>query len=668
MTLFLLALALLFGGGCGAILAGRKRLLATILGGGGAVAGSFVGLLAAGQGLLATSPLLFNRPWSVPGGSFALVIDGLAAFFLLPIFLLALLCAVYGSEYMQGLGPERSPGWHWLLFNTLVAVMALVVTAANGILFLAVWEIMSLSSFLLVAFEHRQGEVRQAAWLYLLATHLGTACLFGLFLLAGQETGSLDFSSFSALAGLPSSSAAVFFLLALVGFGTKAGLFPLHVWLPEAHAAAPSHISALMSGVMIKTGIYGLLRFCTFLPPAPAWWGGTLMVLGIMGALFGIALAAMQRDLKRCLAFSTVENVGIVFLALGLGMFAVSRGLTGVAVLAWTGGLLHLWNHALFKGLLFLGAGSIAHATESRDMNRLGGVLQRMPATGSLLIGGSVAIAALPPLNGFVGEWLIYLGLLQAGQGAAGFSGLFPLFLAGLLALTGGMVLLVFTRLIGISLLGQARSTDADQAHDPGLRMLIPMALLFMLCLLIGFFPVLVLSWIAVPVALFVSPAAILAQSGALYDGTRALSGVAAGLLLLLICAVVFLLWVRARRSAASAATWGCGFAQPTARMSYSAAGFSELAQRHLLPQWLRPCTAGGAPQGLFPKGEELHQQCPDPVLQRVFAPFFQAAARHCVRLRWLQQGRLHVYLLYIFITCALLMVWVLLVEGRLPW
>jgi formate hydrogenlyase subunit 3/multisubunit Na+/H+ antiporter MnhD subunit len=279
MTLLLTSLLLPLAGGLLAMAAGRNARFATLFGGGGAISGALLGVAAAGAGLLAGAPLSLSLTWSVPAGSFALHLDSLAAFFLLPIFLLGGVCALYGSAYMRGVAGARRLGPHWLCFNILLVSMALVVTAANAVLFLAAWEIMSLSSFLLVAFEHDRAEVRRAAWIYLLATHLGTAFLFALFLLAGTRTGSFDFASFGALSALPPASAALLFLFAVVGFGTKAGLFPLHVWLPDAHPAAPSHVSALMSGIMIKTGIYGILRMLTFLTPAPAWWGARYQAL-----------------------------------------------------------------------------------------------------------------------------------------------------------------------------------------------------------------------------------------------------------------------------------------------------------------------------------------------------------------------------------------------------
>jgi len=289
----------------------------------------------------------------------------------------------------------------------------LVVVARNGVLFLMSWELMSLASFFLVTLEDEKESVRRAGWIYLIAMHLGTAFLLAMFLLLGQNAASLDFERLSTAAA-PSG---VFFLLAVIGFGTKAGFIPMHVWLPEAHPAAPSHVSAVMSGVMIKTGIYGLLRILTLLGPPAAWWGWTLVAIGIVSGILGVLYALAQHDLKRLLAYHSVENIGIIALGLGIGVLGISYSNPMMAALGFTGGLLHVVNHALFKSLLFLGAGSVLHATGTGELDRLGGLLKRMPVTGTTFLIGAVAISGLPPLNGFVSEFLIYLGVI-AGLGS----------------------------------------------------------------------------------------------------------------------------------------------------------------------------------------------------------------------------------------------------------
>ncbi|MHB8989894.1 MAG: proton-conducting transporter transmembrane domain-containing protein, partial [Desulfobulbia bacterium] len=380
MNLLCVAFFLFILGALLALLPGRGGdKTATLLGSGSAILGCLCGLVAAGQSLLGEGAETFFLPWSMPGGAFSLRLDGLSSFFLLPLFIVGLTGALYGAEYMKGGKKRLRPGLHWTWYNLLILSMTLVVTAANGLLFLFAWECMSLTSFFLVISEYDLAEAVEAGWTYLLATHLGAAFLFAFFLSASALSGSLEFASFQVLGQLSLPVASAFFLLLLIGFGSKAGIFPFHVWLPDAHPAAPSHVSALMSGVMVKTAIYGLLRLSGFLPAGPAWWGGLLMAIGIIGALFGIAMAAMQRDVKRSLAYSTVENIGIILLALGFWMQSRANGHHVAAAFALAGGLIHLLNHALFKSLLFMGAGSLMHGSGSRDLNRMGGLMRRMP-------------------------------------------------------------------------------------------------------------------------------------------------------------------------------------------------------------------------------------------------------------------------------------------------
>lgn len=663
MTPLLAAWLILLCGALAALAAGRRTQLAGTLGTLSVALGGLCGLGAALPVLLGAGSQGMSAPWSVPGGGFVLSLDPLAAFFLLPICLLSPLCALYAGPYLRHAAPDRPLGGHWFFFNLLVAALLLVVTAANAVLFLAAWELMTISSFFLVAWDHRLPEVRRAAWLYLVLAHGGLMVLLALFLQAGTWCASLDFGDFGPLAELSAPAAASLFLLALGGFGVKAGLFPLHVWLPDAHPAAPSHVSALLSAVVVKVGLYGLLRVLSWLPPAPAWWGWGLVLLGGLGALYGIALALLQRDIKRCLAYSTVENVGLMVLGLGFSLVASARGEYGAAALALAGALLHLWNHALFKGLLFLGAGSLVHGCGSRDLNGMGGLLRRMPVTAGLCIGGAMAISALPPLNGLAGEWLIYLGLLRSGLVGGSFAALPALLLVGLLGLVGALALAAFARLVGIALLGQPRSPGAAAAQEASRPMLLPMALLLGGCLLLGIYPQVALGLLAAPLAqLNPEAGAVLVPASA---PLAALGHWALGLWLALAAVATLLFRLRRRHPLSIGPTWGCGFALPTARMAYTAAGFAELGQRHLLPRWLAAAQpAGGRVAGLLASPARLEQQFLDPCLHRWLLPLAALLGERCLRLRWLQQGRLPIYLLYIFLTCALLLGWSVFVGG----
>lgn len=653
MNVLVLSWCCLVAGACLSALPLHKNRFREFVGAGSAMLGSLLGLIAAGQGLAADTAQSLHLPWSMPGGSFALHLDGLSAFFLLPLFLIGFAGALYGMEYMR----HEQARLHWGWYNLLLVSMSMVVTAANGLLFLFAWECMSLTSFFLVISEHNRAETVQAGWTYLLATHLGAACLFAFFLTAGALTGSLDFSSFHALSGLAAPVATVLFCLLVAGFGSKAGLFPLHVWLPDAHPAAPSHVSALMSGVMVKTAIYGLLRLCSFLPVAPVWWGGLLMGLGMVGALFGIAMAAMQRDVKRSLAYSTVENIGILFLALGLWMQSRAAGHAAIAALALAGGLIHLLNHALFKSLLFLGAGSLLHATGSRNLNHMGGLMRRMPLTSLMIVCGGMAISALPPFNGLIGEWYLYRALLEGAADFSGLSGFFPAALVGLLALVGGMTIVVTTRIIGIALAGEPRSEGAARAREAGWPMRGAMMGLALACAVCGLVP-LVLLRVAGRAAVLLDD-----RSAPLFAG-QGLSpvwmGTMAALLLGAMLAVFILnRWRQGRGEVTSAATWGCGFAFPTSRMSYSADGYSEIAQSGVFCSCLTPVNRDGRSIALFPGGRNFVFSAPDPVLERFFRPLFRWAAGSCRRCCRLQSGNLHIYLLYVFCATILLLFWV---------
>jgi formate hydrogenlyase subunit 3/multisubunit Na+/H+ antiporter MnhD subunit len=654
MNLLLLAFALLVAGAFLALLTGKRSAAASLIGSISNLAAGGLVSVAAVQVLLNAGHLHWSTGWSVPAGRFALQLDPLAAFFLLPIALVSACAALFGRSYMHSEGQHRALASHWFFYNLMVVGVLLVVTAANAILFLAAWEIMTLSSFFLVAWDHHLAEVRKAAWLYLQAAHCGLMLLLALFVLAGVYCNSFNFSDFAPLAQLAPPAATLCFLLALFGFGVKAGLIPLHIWLPDAHPAAPSHVSAVMSGVLVKTGIYGILRLLSFLPPAPAWWGWLIALLGVLGALYGISLAAQQADIKRCLAYSTIENLGVIFLGLGFGLAAAAEGHPTIALLAYAGGLLHLWNHALFKGLMFLGAGTLVHATGTRDMNLMGGLLKRMPLAGLLWIAGGLAISALPPLNGLVSEWLIYLSLGQAGTMLDGFAALTPLLLFGLLGLVGSLTLLTFSRLIGICLLGEPRSAGAAGVHEAEPPMLVAMALLLSGCLTIGLYPQGALHLLAPALRQIsgLSPESSLMQSVAPLGhwGMILLAGLALG--------AGLLLWLRRLRPAALACTWGCSFRFPTPRMAYSGEGFSEFAAWHLLPKFMRPTLNIEKPKGPFPNRVRLTQTSHDPVLKRLLLPLFVAIADRCQRLRWVQQGQLSLYLLYIFITSTVLMIW----------
>ncbi len=666
MILYLSALALLLGGGLAALAASRRPRLALALGAGSAAAGSALGLVAAAAALRAP-PVTLDLPWAVPNGALALGLDPLSALFGAAVFALGLATAIFGAGYLRPHLGRRPLGAFALFFNVLVASMALLVVARQAVLFLVAWEVMTIASFLLVAFEHEDGAVRTAARTYLIASHLGAAALFGLFLALGSVAGSLRFDAFVATRGA-GLSAGLLFALALVGFGTKAGLVPLHVWLPEAHPAAPSHVSALMSGVLVKMGIYGILRTVTFLPPPPLAHGLALAVVGLVGAVAALALAMTQRDLKRVLAYSTIENVGIIALAAGLALSGAALGLPAVAALGMAGALLHVWNHALMKGLAFLAAGAIVHGAGTRDLERMGGLLRRLPATGALLVLAATALAGLPPLNGFVSEWLVYVGLLGGGEAGPQSLALLAWLALAALAFVGALAAVVFTRLLGVALLGEPRSAGAAHAHEGGPLLVVPLVLLGAANVAVALFPAQAVALVA-PAAAVVLGVPAGDVSAALAPAAATLAGpMRVGIAVLVVAAAALLAGSRralSRREVRASSTWGCGFSQESARVQYTAASFSELASASVSPRVLRPTVAVEHPAGPFPPAASFAMEADDPARARVFEPAFARAAEWFGRLRRFQQARLNLQLL--FTVATILVLSALLLLRRSP-
>ncbi|MDA1097216.1 MAG: proton-conducting transporter membrane subunit, partial [Chloroflexi bacterium] len=472
-------------GGAVALGAARNRRAAAFAGASTAVAGSVLGLGVSVRALFADQTWQVRWDWNVPYGEIAFGIDPLSSFFLILLFALTAVTAAYGALDRS----ETFSGGAWFFFNVMVAAIALVLTARNGVLFLIAWEVMALASFFLITMDHRKRQdVRIAGRTYIVATHIGTALLLVMFALLGSEAGSLDFDDFGRAGAVPGATASAVFLLALGGFGSKAGLVPFHVWMPEAYSAAPGHAAALIAGVMSKIGIYGLLRVLTFLDPYPAWWGVALIVVGLVSGLFGILFAMAQEDFRRLLAYSSIENLGIVTLAVGVGVWGASQGLPIVALPAFAGALMHVAGHATVKALLFMVASAVYREAKSLDMDRLGGLMKRMPATGVVFLVGAASIAGLPPLGGFAGEFLIvlggYRGILAADTAQVA---VLAVSIAGI-GLIGGLAALTFAKAFGMMFLGSSRTDAGLEARDPRWRSLAPAGLLAIVLVAIGVF------------------------------------------------------------------------------------------------------------------------------------------------------------------------------------
>lgn len=608
-------------------------------------------------------PVPLSKPWNVPYGSLSLAIDPLSAWFALPILGLSALAAVYAAEYLLSYSRRKNLGAAWLFYNLLVAAMLVVVMARNAVLFLVAWEMMALASYFLVVFDDEHARVRDAGRLYLIASHLGTAFLLVFFVLLGQQAGTLDFEGIerwiSATGGFTPQRAGLLFVLAVVGFGTKAGFMPFHVWLPEAHPVAPSHVSAVMSGVMIKTGIYGLLRTISLLGEPVAWWGWLLIGMGVVSSIVGVVFAIAQSDLKRLLAFSSIENMGIIALGLGIGLLGVTFHEPAAATLGFGGALLHVLNHSLFKGLLFLGAGAVIHGTHTADMQHLGGLLKRMPVVGATFLAGAVAICGLPPLNGFVSEFLVYLGAFEEETLSGGAGGIPALLVIGSLALVGALAVATFTKAFGIIFLGEPRTEAARHAHAPGLLMQAPMVILAVGCGLVTLAAVPIVRLLTPVLSIVVGqPEHLVSEQMTTAVGSLGMVvGVGIAVLVVGFALAIARAWLLWGREIGASPTWDCGYARPTARMQYTASSYAQ-GLTDFFALLLQGRSRLLAPRGLFPVEASLETETRDVVLDRGYRPMANGVSWVLSWLGWMQNGQVSVYILYIAVTMVMLLLW----------
>ncbi len=653
IILILLAAGLLAGSGVPGLLAPRRgrwgELVAVVFTSSAAVLG-LTGVFWLGAG-----PESLRLPLGLPGGDRLAVLDPLSRAFLVPVFLVPALGAIYGLGYWKQADHPGNGRKLRLFYGLMPAGMTLVLIAQDGVLFLLAWEIMALSAFFLVSTEDDQDEVRSAGWVYFVATHVGTLSLFAMFAFLRAATGSFALHPIDPSLVGPSVRNAIF-ILAGIGFGLKAGLMPLHVWLPGAHANAPSHVSAVLSGVMLKIGIYGLVRTTGLLPDPPAWWGGSILAVGAVSAVLGLALAIGQHDLKRLLAYSSIENVGIIAVGLGLAMLGRSTGQAAWAVLGLGGAILHSWNHCLFKPLLFFGAGSVLHGAGSRRIDQLGGLSKPMPRTAWLFLAGAVAICALPPLNGFVSELLIYLGLFRTLGISGGVHWPSAAAVIPVLALAGGLTAVAFTKLFGAVFLGQPRSEAARRAHECSPAMLWPMHALACLCFVLGAVPALAAPVIDRAVAAWWPSAA--ERPPSVLDITP-LSWMPLISSALLGCSVLGYTLLRRAISPANCprpGTWDCGYAAPGPRMQYTGSSYSQFLVT--LFSWaLLPRLNKHGPRGLFPAPARFQSDVPDAVLDRIVLPTVRGVTSFVRWIRLLQQGQIQVYVLYIILTVLVMFV-----------
>jgi hydrogenase-4 component B len=628
VILFGLGLGAILLGGVAACALGHRRAMWERVFGWAALGGCALALSPAVSVLIASSSGSGRTVPTDPKAWFA--IDTLSAWFLLAVLGVGAAIAAYGVPYLAPERGHRPTGLAHLLVSVLLVALSGVVTARTIVAFMVSWEVMALAAFFLVIFEHEKGDVWTAGMIYLVLTHVCTLALLGMYAAwAGGHAGA-HFEELAERARGGLAPAGLVLALGLVGFGIKAGVFPFHFWLPGAHAAAPSHVSALLSGVMLKMGIYGLLRVIMLVGTPPAWWGWTVLLLGLASSVLGVLWALAQHDLKRLLAYHSVENIGIILLGIGLGALGTAYHQPAVALLGYAGALLHVLNHSLFKSLLFLGAGAVVRETGTREIDRMGGLARSMPRTAAAFLIGAVAIVGLPPLNGFVSEWLIFRGLLGAGVAGGGIRVAAPVAVG--LALTGALALACFSKLFGVVFLGVPRGSGERAADESWL--FAPQWALAGACVAIGLAPGFVVSIVLRAAASLVPGAS--GDVPGVWRPSLALSALSA--LLLVVTALAWWARVHARRPRAASVTWGCAYPVPTPRMQYTASSYAS------------PLLAAFGPiTGIHEERSAgaFQSHAADPILDRAAEPLWAWLQAVAARVRVLQGGFVRRYLLY---------------------
>ncbi len=594
-----------------------------------------------------------------PFGETRFVMDSLSALFVFIFSAVYLPVSIYSGGYMKHYNNGKKERLHYISLSLLVASMMLVVTVTNALVFLVLWEIMSLSSFFLVSFENEKEDVYSASINYLIAMHVGVVFIIGSFAYLSFYSGGNTFDEFRSVLNSGKGIAELLFFISFIGFGTKAGFFPFHSWLPKAHPAAPSHVSAIMSGLMIKTGIYGILRILTLIDNPSKTTGFILLAISAYTAIFGILYAMNDRDMKRQLAYSSIENIGIIGMAISAGILGLAFENKYMAVLGFTGAVLHIINHSLFKTLLFLAAGSVYINTHSRNMETMGGIIKKLPYTGSIFIMAAVAISGLPPLNGFISEFFIYYSMIS---GIKTSPVLYVTMIAGfsLLALIGAVAVIAFTKSAGVIFLGSSRGTDIDHYHETK-SMVIPMIFIAVLIVLSGLLPQKVIGYTS-------GITALLVKGDGEVEFVRAVSLASdLSLAMIIFCGILITITlirvvIFKREKVEYFKTWDCGYQGGTSRMQYTASSYSADTVNVTKPVLIN-IKELSAPEGIFPKKSGIKTSDVDitdiiitHVIKKWIERFFDAVS--IIQSRTAQQ-----YVIYVIIFIVITFIWIIGVK-----
>ena len=655
MDFFLYSLTILSVSGVLIILTTRFRKMSESIFLISLILGCGLGFISAVTILASRTPIDYRLNFRMPIGEFYIGVDPLSAFFLLVITILFFLAGLYGYSYLKDHG-KKNLSVHYALYHLALISLMLVVTAQNAVLFLMAWEMVTVTSYFLIVFYDEREVTRKAGYLFLIAAHTGTFCLWVMFLLMARHTGVMNFDQMM-LTPFPLPLAGLLFVLGVIGFGVKTGFIPLHIWLPHAHPAAPSHVSAVLSAVMIKMGVYGLMRIIFIIKDFPEWCAVTLLLIGMISGVGGVLYALGQHEIKKLLAYHSIENIGIITLGLGTGLWGQIYHNESVILVGYAGALLHVFNHAVFKGLLFLSAGSVIRSTHTGEIDHLGGLLKHLPWTGCLFLIGSLSICGLPLFNGFVSEWLVFRGL---------FEGMFQFKMNALifnslgiisLALIGGLAAACFAKAFGAIFLGNSRSVDFTHVKENSPIMCVSMFVLGGICLWIGFFPTQMVSF-ALGAASTISSAQISTtiEEAIIFP----LLKVVLVLIILMTIAVVLILFKRIAMKflpIENAPTWGCGYSLPTRRMQYTASSFAEPILR-IFRNVLGFNVEGNKPKGYFPDEAKISSHVLEASEDILFRPIFKFIEFLSVKFKIIQYGYTQLYLLYIFIFLLVLLVW----------